>query len=77
VIASGAVTSVETRARLSAAIQTLLDAGAAAGSLRGDVRAEDVSACLAGVLVVTGTRDQRHQAERILDLLMEGLRTRR
>jgi hypothetical protein len=35
VIASGAVTSVETRARLSAAIQTMLDAGAAAGSLRG------------------------------------------
>jgi AcrR family transcriptional regulator len=77
VIASGAVTSVETRARLSAAIQTMLDAGASAGSLRGDVRAEDVSACLAGVLVVTGTPDQRHQAERILDLLMEGLRTRR
>src|SRR5947209_17554208 len=40
--ASGSITSSQTRASLNAAIQMLLDAGAAAGTLRGDVSADDV-----------------------------------
>jgi AcrR family transcriptional regulator len=77
VIASGAITSSQTRERLSAAIQTMLDAGARIGSLRGDVRSEDVSASLAGVLLASGAPDQREQADRMLDLLMDALRTPR
>jgi AcrR family transcriptional regulator len=76
VIASGAITSQQTRHRLSAAIQTMLDAGAQTASLRNDVRAEDVSASLAGILLVSGGPDQRAQAGRMLDLLMDGLRRR-
>ncbi|MEN3269519.1 TetR/AcrR family transcriptional regulator [Pseudonocardia sp.] len=76
VIASGAITSSQTRRRLTAAIQTMLDAGADAGSLRSDVRAEDVSASLAGVLLASGAPDQQEQAKRMLDLLMDGLRPR-
>lgn len=76
VIASGAVTSTETRQRLSAAVRTLLDAGATAGSLRGDVAADDVVAGLAGVLLACREPDQRQQIERLLDLLMDGLRPR-
>jgi len=76
VITSGAITSSQTRGRLTAAIQTLLDAGAEAGTLRSDVRAEDVSASLAGVLLASGAPDQQEQAKRMLDLLMDGLRPR-
>ncbi len=77
VIASGAITSSQTRGRLNGAIQTLLDAGAAAGSLRSDVRAEDVSASLTGIVLASGMANQREQAGRMLDLLMDGLRPRR
>jgi len=76
VVASGALTFAQTRERLSAAIQTMLDAGVSAGSLRGDVRADDVVASLAGILLAAGEPDQREQSDRMLDLLMEGLRPR-
>lgn len=74
VIASGAVTATESRERLSAAVATMLDAGATAGTLRADVRAEDVVASLVGVFLACGRPDQRAQAGRMLDLLMDGLR---
>ena len=74
VIASGAITSSQTRERLSAAIQIMLEAGARIGSLRGDVRPEDVSASLAGILLAAGAPDQREQADRMLALLMDALR---
>jgi AcrR family transcriptional regulator len=74
VIASGAVTSTQTREQLSAAVQTLLDAGVAAGTLRADVRAEDVVASTLGVFLVCVRPEQRTQAGRMLDLLMAGLR---
>lgn len=74
VIASGAVTATESRERLSAAVATMLDAGVAAGTLRADVRAEDVVASLVGVFLACGQPDQRAQAGRMLDLLMDGLR---
>jgi hypothetical protein len=54
----------------------MLDAGVEIGSLRGDVRAEDVSAILVGVLLASGAPDLREQAGRMLDLLMDALRPR-
>jgi AcrR family transcriptional regulator len=74
IIASGAVTKTQARSQLSEAVQTLLDAGAAAGTLRTDVRAEDVVVSLVGVFLACGQPDQRAQAGRILDLLLAGLR---
>jgi AcrR family transcriptional regulator len=76
VIGSGAVTSSQARAQLSAAVQTMLDAGAADRTLRGDVRAEDAVASLVGIFLACGQPEQREQAGRMLDLLMEGLRRR-
>ena len=73
-IASGAVTRVESREELSRAVRKLLDAGAAAGTLRGDVGAEDVVVSLVGIVTVCTLPEQREQAERLLDLLMDGLR---
>lgn len=72
-IAAGAVTKSETGPRLTAAIQSIFDAGKVAGTLRGDVLAADVTAALAGTLVVAGTSAQQDQAQRLLDLLMDGL----
>ena len=76
VVASGAIASSETRDGLTATIQRLLDAGAAAGTVRGDVNAQDVLASLTGVFLASGAPDQREQAGRMLDLLMDGLRAK-
>ena len=71
VIASGAVTSSQTREQLGVAIGAMLDAGAAAGLLRADVPVEDVVASLAGILLAATSRGQ---VDRLLDLLADGLR---
>ncbi len=75
-VAEGTITRSETRAGLAAAIARMLDAGAAAGTLRGDVDPEDVLSSIVGVFLTTGASEQRAQAGRMLDLLMAGLRAR-
>ena len=76
VIASGGNPFMQSRDRLLAAITALLEAGAAAGTLRPDVEPSDVLASLSGVSLVTADRGQPDQARRLLDLLMDGLRYR-
>jgi AcrR family transcriptional regulator len=76
VVASGSITRSETKDTLTAAIALLLDAGAAAGTVRGDVDAGDVLASLTGIFLASGAPHQDEQAERMLDLLMDGLRWR-
>lgn len=73
-VASGAISASETRDSLTAAIKGLLNAGAAAGTVRGDVSAEDVLASLTGIFLASGAPHQREQAERMLNLLMDALR---
>src|SRR6187402_2046349 len=48
---SGVVSPTNTRARVTATIGRLLDAGVRAGTLRDDVRAEDVGASLVGTFL--------------------------
>jgi AcrR family transcriptional regulator len=74
VINSGAITSSQARAQLSAAVQALLDAGTRAGTLRPGVPAGDVVASLVGIFLACGQPEQRAQAGRMMDLLMAGLR---
>jgi AcrR family transcriptional regulator len=74
VIASGGNPYEQSRGRLIAAITTLLQAGAAAGTLRSDTEPGDVLASLSGVSLTAGEPAQRDQARRLLDLLMDGLR---
>lgn len=76
VIASGGNPFAESRNRLIAAITTLLDASAAAGTLRSDVEPGDVLTSLSGVSLAAGEPARRDQARRLLDLLMDGLRYR-
>ncbi|PWU46549.1 TetR family transcriptional regulator [Micromonospora globispora] len=75
-IASGANPYAHSRDRLLAALGLLLEAGAGAGTVRADVAAADVLAGLSGVSLIAGEPEQREQARRLLDLLMDGLRHR-
>lgn len=73
-MSSGRIEHGRMRAQLIAIVSLFLDAGGAAGDLRSDVGAADVAATLAGVLVVAGAPDQRAQAARMLNLVLDGLR---
>jgi AcrR family transcriptional regulator len=75
-IESGEIAFAGTRAELLDVITTILEAGRAAGDLRADVTAEDITASLVGIFTVVGKPDQRPQADRLLNLLMDGLRPR-
>jgi AcrR family transcriptional regulator len=76
VIASGGTPYAQSRDRLITAITSLLQAGAASGTLRADVEPADVLASLSGISLAAGEPAQRAQARRLLDLLMDGLRYR-
>jgi AcrR family transcriptional regulator len=73
VFASGAVTVPEIREQLAAAVQTILDAGIAAGTLRPDVRAEDIVATVVGMFAATSLAGGQEQLQRMLDLLMDAV----
>jgi AcrR family transcriptional regulator len=75
-IASGGNPFSQSRAMLTTAVATLLDAGAKAGLIRSDVSPDDVCLSLSGVSLATAEPRQREQAGRLLDLLMDGLRLR-
>jgi AcrR family transcriptional regulator len=76
VVASGGNPFAQSRERLITAVGTLLTAGGTAGSVRTDVDPSDVLAGLSGVSLAAGAPEQRAQASRLLDLLMDGLRPR-
>lgn len=70
---AGVINASDTRALITETLQRFLDAGARAGTLREDVRAEDVAASLVGIFLATDSL-QAGQAGRMLDLLFAGIR---
>jgi hypothetical protein len=76
VIASGRYPSAQSRESILEAVSNLLNAGADQGQLRRDVDPADVMIAISGVSLAAGTPDQRDQAGRLLDLLLDGLRYR-
>ena len=74
--ASGAIVRSEMQERLAATIADFLVAGAAAGTLRDDVKAPDVLRSLIGLITVGGAGPDRSSLARTLDLLVDGLRPR-
>ncbi|HEY0533040.1 MAG TPA: TetR/AcrR family transcriptional regulator [Actinoplanes sp.] len=76
VIASGGNPYAHSRDMLTSAITRLLEAGVKAGSIRADVPPEDVLVALSGVTLTVGDPENREQARRLLDLLVDGLRHR-
>jgi AcrR family transcriptional regulator len=73
--AAGRIATPSTRERVTGAIAAILGAGAEAGSLRPDVDPDDVTAMLLGVFLSTAGSDSREQTGRLLDLLVDALRT--
>ncbi len=71
-VADGTLAAARTRESIDAAVGKLLAAGAAAGSLRGDVEADDVVTVLVGIFVATGGSDDRERVGRLLDLVAAG-----
>jgi AcrR family transcriptional regulator len=71
---SGEIAHTQSRTELLDAITTILGAGVAAGDLRPDISAEDIAASLTGIFIVAGRPGNQAQAERLLNLLMDGLR---
>jgi len=74
VFAAGTVTISQIREQLAAAVQLILDAGVAAGTLRAEVRAEDIVATVVGMFAATSLAGGREQLSRMLDLLMDAVR---
>jgi AcrR family transcriptional regulator len=76
VIASGGNPYAQSRESLLEAIRSLVLAGGDEGRLRRDVEPTDVMMGISGVSLVAGMPEQRDQAGRLLDLLLDGLRYR-
>ena len=62
---------------IRAAIAALMDACAAAGTIRSDISPADMFAALAGIALTSAKPEQRQQAERLLDLTLDGLKPAR
>ncbi|MCU1361153.1 MAG: TetR/AcrR family transcriptional regulator [Ilumatobacteraceae bacterium] len=74
VVASNSGLSMDTRRRMIAAIDALLSAGVTAGTLRADVDAEDVLFATGGIWQVTADERWRDRAERMVGLIVDGIR---
>lgn len=74
--ASGRMATPPTRARITAAIAVILAAGTRAGSIRDDVDPEDVTVLVLGVFLSTAIDSSAEQSGRLLDLVVEAVRSR-
>jgi AcrR family transcriptional regulator len=74
-IASGEIAHAQTQTELLAAIDEILGAGRVTGELRADVTAEDIAASLIGIFTVAHPREHDARASRLLNILMDGLRS--
>jgi AcrR family transcriptional regulator len=74
VFASGAVTVSEARVELTSAVRTIIAAGVADGTLRADIRPEDVVALVVGAFTATSLDGGHEQLNRMLDLLADAVR---
>jgi AcrR family transcriptional regulator len=73
-IKSGEITHAQTRIELLTAISEILDVGRAAGDLRADITAEDIAASLLGIFTVAPPPEHKDRANRLLNILIDGLR---
>ena len=76
-IESGANPYAQSQEMLLDALSSLRQAGVDAGTIRSDISPNDMLASLTGVALTSGKPEQREQAERLLDLTLDGLSTNR
>jgi hypothetical protein len=74
VFAAGTVSVSQAREQLTGAVRVIMDAGAADGSLRADVRPQDVVALVVGCFTATSTEGGREQLGRMFDLVTDAVR---
>ncbi|MFF4851144.1 TetR/AcrR family transcriptional regulator [Streptomyces sp. NPDC001194] len=74
IAASGSNPYAHSHDMIRTAITELMDACAGAGAIRTDIGPTDMFAALAGIALTSAAPDQREQAERLLDLTLDGLR---
>ena len=74
VVASNSGLYANTRERLLAVIAALLSAAVAAGTVRADMDPEDVFQALSGIWLIPDGEHWNERAQRLLTLLMDGLR---
>ncbi|MEV8322303.1 helix-turn-helix domain-containing protein [Kitasatospora sp. NPDC056731] len=75
VVASGSNPYADSHEMIQGALNSLMEAAAAAGTIRSDIRPTDMFAALAGIALTSAKPEQREQAERLLDLTLDGLRS--
>ncbi|MDB5411592.1 MAG: TetR family transcriptional regulator, partial [Rhodospirillales bacterium] len=64
----------ETSDMVRAALQQLIDAAVAAGTIRGDIDISDIFQILSGIYAAPETADWQQRSHRLIALLMDGLR---
>ncbi|WP_346146136.1 TetR/AcrR family transcriptional regulator [Kitasatospora cinereorecta] len=73
IAATGGNPHGHSREMIRDAIGTLMDACTAAGEIRTDIRPADIAAALEGIALTSAGAEHREQAERLLDLTLDGL----
>ncbi|MCG0287350.1 TetR/AcrR family transcriptional regulator [Streptomyces sp. PSAA01] len=73
VVASGVNPYAQSHELIQDALSRLMDAAVAAGVIRSDISATDMFAALTGIALASGKPEQREQADRLLDLTLDGL----
>ncbi|MBP8539166.1 TetR/AcrR family transcriptional regulator [Streptomyces sp. MK37H] len=73
VVASGVNPYARSHEMIQDALSRLMDAAVAAGVIRSDISATDMFAALTGIALASGKPEQREQADRLLDLTLDGL----
>jgi hypothetical protein len=73
VVASGGDPNGNTRDMMLETLASLRQAGVEAGTIRADISATDILASLTGIALASGKPEHREQAERLLDLTLDGL----
>jgi hypothetical protein len=74
-VESGVNPYAESHDRMLEALSSLLDAAVQTGVIRADISAPDMFAALTGIALASGKPERREQAERLLDLTLDGLTT--
>ncbi|GAA0669412.1 TetR/AcrR family transcriptional regulator [Streptomyces samsunensis] len=73
VVASGVNPYAQSHEMIQDALSLLMDAAVTAGVIRSDISATDMFAALTGIALASGKPEQREQADRLLDLTLDGL----
>ncbi|CAM5337603.1 TetR/AcrR family transcriptional regulator [Streptomyces avidinii] len=77
VLVAGTNPYADSRRLIQDALTSLMEACTAANAIRSDITSTDMFAALAGIALTSAGPEQRAQAERLLDLTLDGLRARR